>query len=1018
MTKNYFRLVASLIFAVCIFSCSVGSQLLYSTYLGGSNVDEGDAIALDTAGNVYITGRAYSVDFPVTTNAYSTTLQGFYNVFVSKINPNLSGVSSLVYSTYLGGLSSDYGYGITVDNAGNIYITGVTESTDFPVTSNAFSTTLQGTDNVFVSKINPNLSGVSSLVYSTYLGGTSHDFGQGIAVDTAGNAYITGYTRSADFPITTNAFQTTNRNIANGNAFISKINTNSSGTASLVYSSYLGGSGSGNGWDEGTGIAIDSAGNGYITGYTASSDFPVTSNALSTTRLGYANAFLSKIDPNLTGVSSLVYSTYLGGNNGDLSYGIAVDTAGNAYITGYTDSTDFPVTTNAFSTTLRGNENAFVSKINPNLSGISSLLYSTYLGGNYFYDEAYGLALDSAGNAYITGYTECTDFPVTSNAFQTTNGDTTNGTAFISKINTNSSGTASLVYSSYLGGSGSGGGGDVGNGIAVDNAGNAYITGYTYSPNFPVTSNAFQTTMPSMTQGGWNAFVTKLNTLPPPPSLQGTVIYSNINNNGIVSEGDTLTLQFNEEMQVNGADASDFVLPVTGDSLGTGATVSINTVNDTQIIITLGTSPFLTISGTFNIMDTTAGSPSGIDISSTLPPGVIQSIYGVNAQGGTPQDILYNIISISTTVSAFSAFTVQASQDSTDSYYTEDALIIPQGSLSVPATITIGPPGNNHGQLSAVLYTLTTSGNGPGGLFETPLGSPSLTFSAATPARVVIQFKTADTQQEAGYLPNSMRIFQWDTGSQSYQIVPQTYGAQSVNTMTQTVTVPVTSFDVFSQGIVQPFANIALPTVDSQSYNVGPSPQTILHPFTNNLVLTVGTSGIYTLHQLTIPYYQLTVSSFTISLEQATLADKNGWQNNAVLDIIANSNPTTQPILTMQYMNQNDPNGQYTDDVIGGPEYLMRIYRWINSSESWQEIPGTQTVNLTNHTVTVTIPDALTTAQIYAVGVDTVATNSSTTDVRIPWELFDQEEYMPSTSNSSFLNNFDMDKPENWIREK
>ena len=323
---------------------TIDPSLGYSTYLGGNNEDLGNGIALDSAGNAYVTGYTFSNDFPTTAGAFQTTLRGCRNAFVSKLNR--SG-SALVYSTYLGGRDFDDGLGIALDSSGNAYVTGYTDSSDFPTTAGAFQTTFGGgSSDAFVSKLNR--SG-SALVYSTYLGGSSTDYGPGIAVDLAGNAYLTGITGSSDFPTTAGAFQTT---FGGGfNAYVSKLS--SSGSA-LVYSPYLAGR---NGTDGGGGIALDSAGNAYVTGSTDSSDFPTTAGALQTTYGGGNDAFVSKL--NSSG-SALVYSTYLGGSNFDYGSGIALDAAGNAYVTGVTQSSNFPTTAGAFQTTLRGS-NAFVS---------------------------------------------------------------------------------------------------------------------------------------------------------------------------------------------------------------------------------------------------------------------------------------------------------------------------------------------------------------------------------------------------------------------------------------------------------------------------------------------------------------------------------------------------------------------------------------------------------------------------------------------------------------------------------
>jgi hypothetical protein len=273
----------------------------------------------------------------------------------------------------------------------------------------------------------------------------------------------------------------------------------------LFFSTYL----SGSGGDLGYAIAADSAGNAYVTGYTASTNFPTTPGAFQTSIGGGSDAFVTKLNP--TGAAPLVYSTYLGGGGGDIGYGIAVDSAGNAYATGFTNSTNFPTTPGAFQTSSAGNT-AFVAKLNP--AG-SALVYSTYLGGGgpcpapTCSDGGRGIAVDSLGNAYVTGNTYSTSFPTTPGAFQATSPGGNN--AFVTKLNP--AGSAPLLYSTYLGGSGD----DDGRGIAVDSQGNAYVTGITYSTDFPTTAGAFQTTY----AGGGDAYVTKLN-----PAGSAQLLYS------------------------------------------------------------------------------------------------------------------------------------------------------------------------------------------------------------------------------------------------------------------------------------------------------------------------------------------------------------------------------------------------------------------------------------------------------------------------------------------------------------
>ena len=388
----------------------------------------------------------------------------------------------LAYSTYLGGSNFTNGWSIAVDISGHAYVTGATQSPDFPM-ANAIQSTKRGCPScydAFVSKFNPD---GTALIYSTYLGGSIDDEARGIAVDSVGNAYVTGTTTSADFP-TVNAIQPTNHGGgcnkgSNCDAFVTKINAAGS---TLVYSTYLGGSGG----DSAFGIAVDETGNAYMTGVTYSTDFP-TANPIQPAFHGTEDVFVTKI--NAVG-SAFVYSTYLGGSSYDEGLGIAADSVGNAYVTGRTVSTDFPIA-NAFQPTSRGSWDAFVTKIT---ADGSAFVYSTYLGGTYD-DGGAGIAVDSAGNVYVAGTTSSPDFP-TINAIQTTNRF---GDAFVTKMNAQGN---ALVYSTFLGG----GAGDYGSGIAADSAGNAYVMGQTGSTDFPAI-NAIQTK-----NGGHNdAFVTKIN---------------------------------------------------------------------------------------------------------------------------------------------------------------------------------------------------------------------------------------------------------------------------------------------------------------------------------------------------------------------------------------------------------------------------------------------------------------------------------------------------------------------------
>ena len=372
----------------------------YATYLGGTSDEVAYGIAVDNEGNIYLTGQTSSTDFPTTTDAYQTShAGGTYDIFLAKFNSS----GTLVYSTYLGGTSTDSGRDITVDSEGNVYLTGYTKSTDFPTTTDANQTSNTGSYDIFLAKFNSS----GNLVYSTYLGGTSGDYGYDIAVDSEGNVYLTGYTTSTDFPTTTDAYQTSNT--GGYDIFITKFNSN----GTLLYSTYLGGTGT----DYGSGIAVDNEGNVYITGQTTSTDFPVTTGALQTSNAGVDyDAFVSKLNANGT---DLVYSTYLGGsadNSIETAKDIAVDSDGNAYIIGYTNSSDFPITTTAYQTTNQGGfmGDVILSKLN---SDGTDLIYSTFFGGDRN-DLGNAITIDSEGNVYFAGYTNSASFPVTSGAYQ------------------------------------------------------------------------------------------------------------------------------------------------------------------------------------------------------------------------------------------------------------------------------------------------------------------------------------------------------------------------------------------------------------------------------------------------------------------------------------------------------------------------------------------------------------------------------------------------------------------------
>lgn len=484
-------------------------------------------------------------------------------------NPSVRSQQSaddLLYSTFLGGSDWDSGYGIAVDGSGYIYVTGMTQSADFPSTTGAFEESYQDGGDIYVVKLNPAGNEQSDLVYATFLGGNGYDFGSAIAVDSAGNAYVTGDTDSTNFPQASKGYDTSYGG-GYSDAFMVKVNA--TGTQ-LLYATYLGGSES----EYGRAIAVDGTGNAYVVGNTSSSDFPSKIGSYDIDyNGGYGDAFVVKLNPASSGASSLLYATYLGGSTDvDDGMGIAVDASGNIYVTGETESGDFPTTSNAFQASYNGgSKDAFVAKLNPAGNGSDDLVYATYLGGsdwdagqaiavkgsnayvvgwtssnNFFTtpgafdsdiqgsqdafvvkvnadgtdldygtllggsgnDKAYSIALDADGYAYVAGETRSIDFS-TPGGYDTELSGT--GDAFAAKINLDGT---QLIYATYLGGSSNY---EYAIGIAADGVGNAYVTGQTESFDFPTTQGAYD---PSYGDGWGDAFVVKLamqETVPPPP---------------------------------------------------------------------------------------------------------------------------------------------------------------------------------------------------------------------------------------------------------------------------------------------------------------------------------------------------------------------------------------------------------------------------------------------------------------------------------------------------------------------
>ena len=446
--------------------------LEYSTFIGGSERERGYSIAVNPQGEAFITGYTFSADFP-TVSPEQAALAANSDVIVSRLD--YTG-STLLYSTYFGGSAFDFGNGIAIRLSAQVYITGETSSSDFPVTAGAYDTTHNGLQDAFVAKFSPS----GALVYSTFVGGTGSDEGFAIAVSDTGHSYVVG-TSVDGFPTTAGAFSTTYGGGA-FDAFVFKLSPNGS---TLDYSTYLGGTSS----DYGHGIAeVD--GEAYVTGYTGSANFPTTVGAFDVTHDGATDAFVTRLD---SAGASLIGSTFLGGDDAEVGEDLALGAYGHISVTGWTSSTDFPTTASAYDTTYNGNVDAFVTRLNPTLTGLT---YSTFLGG-IDDDRGFGIVVNVYSNTLVTGATNSSDFPVVDATQATFGGGTYD--AFVTRIINNG---RDINFSTYHGGSGY----EHAHDIALDGCGSPYITGVASDTNFPTTAGAFDESH----NGNWDAFVAKI----------------------------------------------------------------------------------------------------------------------------------------------------------------------------------------------------------------------------------------------------------------------------------------------------------------------------------------------------------------------------------------------------------------------------------------------------------------------------------------------------------------------------
>ena len=461
----------------------VDPVLAYSTYMGGALTDYITAVQTDNQGNLYVAGATGTSDLVASSSAYATANAGELDIFLAVIGNAAGSGYGVTYLTYIGGVYDDIPLAMAVDSSENMYVVGTTKSSTFPLTANAFDT-VGGTSftDAFVLVFNPTLSGTSGLVFSSLLGGTTgSESANGVAYDSSGNVYVVGTTASTDWPVTANAYATA----IDGpeDAYIAQISP-TSGT--LTYGTYMGGELV----DDGRGIAVDKNGLVYFACSSDSTTFPAAGNQYQPKLAGAFDVVVGVMDLTQVGTASLLYTSYLGGAENDMARGLTLDSAGDIVVTGYTLSSNFPVTADAAQPAYAGNSDVFVSVLN--YTNSKFLLYSTYLGGSDA-EVGYAVTTDPSGYIYVTGYTISQDFPVTAGAIQGTWGGGTD--VFVTKIKPHVAGSAAIVWSTFLGAATN----NYAYGIVVGADGRVYVGGST-GGSFPISGSAYQASY----QGGYS----------------------------------------------------------------------------------------------------------------------------------------------------------------------------------------------------------------------------------------------------------------------------------------------------------------------------------------------------------------------------------------------------------------------------------------------------------------------------------------------------------------------------------